>query len=396
MFEHVQAAPPDAILGLNEAFARDENSEKINLSVGVFKDGSGQTPILACVKAAEQSLVQTETSKNYLGIDGLPGFRQLVPSLLLGDDHVAIGEERIACLQTPGGTGGLRVAADLIATLLPNATMWCSQPTWPNHPKVFAAAGLRVQNYPYLDMSTNQLDIEAMLAKLETIPSGDVVCLHASCHNPSGVDPTPVQWQSLATLISNRGLIPVVDCAYQGFGNGLEEDVYGLRTHCEACPEVFVCNSFSKNFGMYSERIGGLTLVAGKSETAKALGSHAKACVRANYSNPPKHGAAVVAEILGSTELSQQWNSELSGMRDRIHHVREEFVTKMSQRVPDRDFSFIKEQKGMFSFSGLNPMQVDRLRNEFSIYIVGSGRINVAGITPTNIDRLCDSIATVL
>jgi aspartate/tyrosine/aromatic aminotransferase len=396
MFEHVQPAPPDAILGLNEAFMKDENPDKINLSVGVFKNDQGQTPILKCVKAAEQTLVETESTKNYLGIDGLPEFRQQVPALLLGENHAAVTQSRVACLQTPGGTGGLRVAADLVAALFPNSKIHCSQPTWPNHPKVFAAAGLQVETYPYLDATANQLDFDAMMAKLETLPAGDVVCLHASCHNPSGVDPTPEQWQAIANLLAQRDLLPLVDCAYQGFGTGLEEDVFGVRTLCTSCQEVLVCNSFSKNFGMYSERIGGLTIVAGQAEAAAAMGSQAKACVRANYSNPPKHGAAVVATVLGSSELYDQWTGELSEMRDRIHSIREQFVAKMSQLVPERDFSFIEQQKGMFSFSGLTPMQVDRLRNEYSIYIVGSGRINVAGITSANIDRLCQSIAAVL
>jgi aspartate/tyrosine/aromatic aminotransferase len=396
MFEHVQPAPPDAILGLNEAFMKDENPDKINLSVGVFKNDSGQTPILNCVKAAEQKLVETEATKNYLGIDGLPEFRLQVPPLLLGKKHAAIEESRVACLQTPGGTGGLRVAADLVATLFPSSKIWCSQPTWPNHPKVFAAAGLQVETYPYLDAAANQLDFDAMVAKLETIPAGDVVCLHASCHNPSGVDPTPEQWQTIASLMAQRGLLPLVDCAYQGFGVGLEEDVFGVRTLCESNQEVLISNSFSKNFGMYSERIGGLTIVAGQAEAAAAMSSQAKACIRANYSNPPKHGAAVVATVLGSEELYEQWTSELGEMRRRIHSVREQFVTQMSARVPESDFSFIAQQKGMFSFSGLTPMQVDRLRTEFSIYIVGSGRINVAGITSANIDRLCQSIAAVL
>ena len=397
MFEHLDTAPPDAILGLNESFRNDPNPDKINLSVGVYKDATGQTPVLNCVKAAEQRLVDQEASKSYLAIDGLPQFGQLARELLFGADHEIVTSGRSVSLQTPGGTGALRVAADFLRKKLPGATVWCSKPTWVNHPRVFEAADCQVENYEYIDAAGVGLDFEAMLNSLQEIPSGDVVVLHGCCHNPTGIDPTTEQWKLIGEVVRQRALLPLIDLAYQGFGESLEADVLGLREVCGDGTEAIVCSSFSKNFGLYSERVGALTLIADESPAAAAALSHAKVCVRTNYSNPPQHGAAVVSAILSDPDLRRQWEQELAVMRDRIHSMRTLFVAAMRDKSPEHDFSFIAAQRGMFSFSGLSPMQVDELRTKHSIYVVtAGGRINVAGITPDNVDRLATAIAAVL
>ena len=396
MFETVEAAPADAILGLTEAFKSDENPNKINLSVGVYKDASGQTPVLASVKEAERRILQTESSKGYLGMAGSPEFAALVQNLLLGEGHAAIPSGRVATTQTPGGTGALRVAGDLLHKTLPNATLWLSEPTWPNHPNIFTAAGVPLKTYPYFDAAGNCLDEAAMLAALAEVPAGDVVLLHACCHNPSGVDPTAEQWKKIAETLAARGVVPLVDFAYQGFGSGLAADRAGLDALVMACKELIVCNSFSKNFGLYNERIGGLTVIAETAGATSAVLSQIKACVRSNYSNPPAHGAAIVSTILSDADLASQWEGELAEMRERINLMRSKFVETLAAKGAQQDFSFIRDQRGMFSFSGLNRDQVARLRAENSIYIVGSGRINVAGMTDANMDALCEAIVGVL
>lgn len=394
MFETLTAAPPDSILGLTEAFNRDPNPRKINLSVGVYQDAEGRTPVLRCVKAAEQRLLDGEATKTYLGIDGLPDYRRHVKQLMFAD---TIDSERVAVVQTPGGTGGLRVAADFLADLMPAAKIWHSNPTWANHPAIFAAAGLAVETYPYLNQARTGLDFEAMLDALRTGPRpGDVILLHACCHNPTGVDPTADQWRQIAEVLQSRGLLPLVDFAYQGFGDGLSEDARGLHLLLERCDEMLVASSFSKNFGLYSERVGALSLVATSSEQATIGTSQLKRIVRTNYSNPPRHGGAIVATILEDSALTEIWHRELAEMRGRIADMRTAFVDTMRKYAPDRDFSFLLDQKGMFSFSGLNPMQVDRLKSEHGVYIVGSGRINVAGITRANLQPLCEAVASVL
>lgn len=396
MFETIEQAPPDAILGLNEAFQTDDREGKINLTAGVYKDETGATPILDCVKRGEQQLMADEGTKSYLGIDGLKSYRDYVPQLLFGEGHEIIESNRFATLQTPGGTGALRVAADLINAKLPQASIWVSKPTWANHNSVFSRAGLEVKSYAYLHSNGTSMDADAFLESLAQIPAGDAVCLHACCHNPTGVDPTPEQWEQVAKIVSERDLLPLIDCAYQGFGVGLEEDVQSIRILAQTGREMLICSSYSKNFGLYGERVGAMTLVAGDAEVAKRVLSQAKACIRANYSNPPKHGAAIVAQVLSSPELRKQWEEELAEMRSRIRKMRERFVELLASKAPDHDFSHIAKQNGMFSFSGLTPVQVDQLRNDFGIYIVGSGRINVAGITSANIEKLTSSIAAVL
>ncbi len=396
MLEQLEMAPPDAILGLTEAFRNDPNPKKINLSVGVYQDASGKTPLLDVVKGAERSLFETEQNKSYLPIDGLPEYGRCVRKLIFGAGHSVLDEDRAVTAQTPGGTGALRVAADFLRQKLDCRRIWCSRPTWANHPNVFRAAGLNVESYGYLDEAGTGLDFDAMLEALDKIPAGDSVCLHACCHNPTGVDPTVEQWQIIGDRLEARRIFPLVDFAYQGFGQGLEEDAAGLRTLIASCPELLICSSFSKNFGMYGERVGAVTLLAPSTEQSRIGQSHLKVCIRTNYSNPPKHGGAIVAAVLSDATLRPRWESELQAMRDRIQGMRRLFVETLQGLGVNRDFSFITRQRGMFSFSGLSPEQVDRLRAEYSIYIVRSGRINVAGMTPGNMDRIANAVAAVL
>ena len=318
-----------------------------------------------------------------------------VQELLFGSGHEAVASKRVVTAHTPGGTGGLRVAADFLRKAAPNATVWMSDPTWPNHPGIFQAAGLKVKTYPYFDAATNGLAFERMLAALEEMPAGDVLLVHGCCHNPTGIDPTPEQWSAIAALVERRSVLPLLDFAYQGFAEGLREDATGLTALCPPGRELLVASSFSKNFGLYNERVGALSIVAASSETAKTALSQVKTCVRVNYSNPPAHGAAIVSTILGDEKLRTQWDGEVKEMRDRINGMRKQFAQKLIARGYDRDPSFITRQRGMFSFSGLTPPQVEALRKDHAIYIVGSGRINVAGMTADNIDRLCDAIVAV-
>ncbi|HCK55188.1 MAG TPA: aromatic amino acid aminotransferase [Planctomycetaceae bacterium] len=396
MFQQLEAAPPDAILGLNEAFARDTTEGKINLTTGVYKDSTGTTPVLECVKEAERRLVETETSKGYLGIDGMKEFGDAARGLLFGTDHEINTSGRAATIQAPGGTGALRVAAEFLATGFPGARIWCSRPTWANHPNIFRAAGLEVAEYGYYDESTRGLDAEALFDSLSQIPAGDVVCLHACCHNPTGVDPSAEQWQQVGDLIAERGLLPLVDFAYQGFGNGLDDDAAGLRALARPGSRLLVASSFSKNFGLYRERVGALSVVTGSPETAAVVLSRLKRTIRCNYSNPPAHGAGIVTTILGDEQLRAGWVTELSEMRTRINDMRQALAHGLAEAAPGQDFSVITRQRGMFSFSGLTPEQVDRLKDEFGVYMVRNGRINVAGITNDNVARLCESIAAVV
>jgi aspartate aminotransferase/aromatic-amino-acid transaminase len=396
MFEHIQAAPADPILGLNDAYKKDPNPNKINLGVGVFKDEQGNTPILNAVKQAEKRLLAEETTKNYLSIEGAPAYRSAVQTLLFGHNHPIITKQLAQTAHTPGGTGALRVAAEFIKKHLPEATIWVSNPTWANHQSVFQSVGLEVGSYAYYDANAKSLDFEAMLASLSQVPEGDVVLFHGCCHNPTGIDPTPEQWYQLAKLCSKQGFLPLFDFAYQGFGQGLQEDAQGLRTFLEYVPEMLIASSFSKNFGLYNERVGALTILCETTEQADTAFTQIKRCIRTNYSNPPSHGSAVVAEILNDKALYTLWESELKAMRLRIHEMRSLFVNTLRAKGVNQDFSFISHQQGMFSFSGLTPEQVSQLRKEYGIYIVGSGRISVAGMTHDNMGPLCDGIAAVL
>ena len=396
MFEPIQPAPRDLILGLTESFREDPNPRKINLSVGVYQDERGQTPILESVRKASRLVLERQKTMSYLPIPGSPAYASAVQRLLFGSGHEVETSGRAATSHTPGGTGALRVAADLIHQQFPKATVWLTQPTWPNHPQVFAAAGVPTKSFPYFDAKTNDLAFEEALAAIGKMPAGDVILLHGACHNPTGIDPTPQQWQKLADAVYGRGLLPLLDFAYQGFAEGIEEDAVGLRAFLRPGAELIVCSSFSKNFGLYCERVGALTIVAADKKAADTVQSQVKVCIRSNYSNPPAYGAELVTTILGDAELRKLWEQEVAGMRNRINGIRELFVkTLEAKRVPG-DFSFITRQRGMFSFSGLTPEQVEALRTKYAIYIVGSGRINVAGITPDNVEPLCEAIAEVV
>ncbi|MEO0515155.1 MAG: amino acid aminotransferase [Planctomycetota bacterium] len=398
MFQTIQPAPPDSILGLTEAYRADPNPAKINLAVGVFKDAKGQTPVLTSVKAAEQRLVDAETTKSYMPISGSPAYGKLVQAMLFGENHDILTQQRARTAATPGGTGGLRVAADYLKQNHPDATVWLSDPTWANHHGIFNAAGIKTQTYAYLDPHTNTMDFDGVIAAIQRLPAGDVVLLHGCCHNPTGVDPTQTQWQTIAQTVAKRGVLPLVDFAYQGFGEGIEPDAAGLRAVAAACEELLVCSSFSKNFGLYRERVGAFTAVAADAATADAVFSQVKAVIRRNYSNPPAHGSEVVSIILTDEKLRVQWEAELAAMRDRIHEMRSAFKAGLDERglqLTPQGNGFVTQQNGMFTMSGLSKDQVAKLREEHAIYIVGSGRINVAGMTPTNLPVLCDAIAVV-
>ncbi len=396
MFQSVTLAPPDAILGLSEAFAKEPNPAKINLSIGVFTDETGKTPVLKTVKEAERRLLEGETSKSYLPIDGSPAYAQAVQAMMFGAGHEVITSRRATTSHTPGGTAALRVAADFIKRIFPKATVWLPEPTWPNHPQIFEAAGVAVRTLPYFDAPSNSLAFDTMLAALGQVASGDFVLLHGCCHNPSGIDPTPGQWRQIGAALKDRGATALIDFAYQGFGRGLSEDAEGLLALLQPEVEMLICSSFSKNFGLYKERVGALTAVSKDAETAARVQSQVKAVIRANYSNPPSHGGAIVSTILGDAALRAQWEAELAAMRDRINGMRKLFVATLKAKGVPRDFSFIERQLGMFSFSGLSKEQVQKLRDQYAIYMVGNGRINVAGMRPATMDRLCEAIGSVM
>ncbi|XOD70201.1 MAG: amino acid aminotransferase [Sodalis sp. (in: enterobacteria)] len=396
MFESISVAPADPILGLMDVFCFDKRPNKINLGIGVYKDESGKTPVLISVKKAELRILENETSKKYLSIDGIAAFAEGTQRLLLGADSAIIACARARSAQTPGGTGALRVAADFLAQNTTARCVWVSTPTWPNHKNIFSAARLEVCNYVYYDAIRHSLDFSAMKASLSKARSGDVVLFHGCCHNPTGIDPTEQQWWELANISARQGWLPLFDFSYQGFACSLEEDAVGLRIFCKMNQELIVCNSYSKNFGLYNERVGACTLIARDGVIADRAFSQMKAIIRANYSNPPAHGAAVVATIFSDKELRTMWEQELSDMRERIKRMRQLFVNTLLAKGARQDFSFINRQNGMFSFSGLNQEQVLKLRDKSGIYVVNSGRINVAGMTLNNMDSLCEAILLVL
>ncbi len=396
MFEHLAPIPPDPIMGLTEAYRRDPNPNKVNLGAGVYRDEQGRTPILSCVKEAERRILESEISKTYLPIDGLPGLEEVVQPLLFGESHPIIKERRAVTVQAPGGTGALRIAGDFLARVRPQATIWVSDPTWPNHPNIFGAAGLKVEKYPYFDKATLGVAFDAMLDAVSRIPAGDVLLLHGCCHNPTGADLTPEQWQQVAELAARRNILPLVDFAYQGFGDSLEQDATGVRILVDHCPEVLIASSFSKNFGLYNERAGALTIVSASAQIADTVRGYVKKAIRANFSTPPAHGAKIVHAVLTQPDLRRTWEEELAGMRQRIHAMRHLLAETLHEKGAPRDFSFIVKQRGMFSYTGLSPEQVDALRDRYSIYMVRSGRINVAGITQSNVDYVAGAIVEVL
>ncbi len=396
IFTQVEQAPADPILGLTDAFKADPRPNKVNLGVGIYKDATGATPILKSVKLAEQKLLENEKSKSYLGIDGVQAYNQAVQTLLFGATHKIVTESRAVTAQAPGGTGSLRVAAEFVVRNTQAKTIWISNPTWANHNNIFGSVGLEIKSYAYYDAANHDMDFDAMLTDLNQANVGDLVLLHGCCHNPTGIDLNPTQWQAIAQLCLDKQLVPLFDFAYQGFGRGVEEDAQGLRIVANVVPELIVANSFSKNFGLYNERIGAVTVIAEDRATAEKAFSQVKSTIRCNYSNPPAHGALIVSTILSDDELRQLWETELQQMRERIAQMRVLFVESLIAEGVTQDFSFISKQNGMFSFSGLNKAQVERLRDEFAVYIVGSGRISVAGMTPDNMPIICKAIAQVV
>ena len=387
MWNNIEAAPADAILGLTEAFKNDSRPEKINLGVGVYKDEAGTTPILKDVAQAEALLLASQKTKSYMPIAGEAAYGTEVQKMIFGEVC-----DRAATVHTPGGTGALRLAGELLRSFS-SKTIWVSNPTWANHNNIFKVAGLAIQSYPYYDATTKDLDCEGFFAALETIPAGDCVLLHACCHNPSGVDLSTDQWTTVADIAKKQGFSVLLDFAYQGFGESVDADRVGVEAMLASGVDFMVASSFSKNFGLYRERTGALTAVAATPREAATAMSHLKAMARVLYSNPPAHGGQIVTTILQSEELSTLWNDELDAMRNRIADMRTLFAQGLTERGVPMDCSFMTRQRGMFSFSGLNKDQVTFLKEEKAIYIVGSGRINVAGLTPSNMKGLCDAIA---
>ena len=394
MFENLQTLAPDPILGLMADFRADTNPRKVDLGVGIYKDADGNTPVLQSVKAAESYLLRKQASKAYVGPAGNSEFNALLQSLLLGASHPAVLSGRAVSVQMPGGCGALRAGAELIVRARPGATLWVSDPTWANHIPLLGSAGLRIVTYPYYSIEQSAIRFDAMMQALERAEPGDVILLHGCCHNPCGADLNPGQWGRLAEFLQRRSLLPFIDVAYQGFGEGLEEDAAGLRLLAQELPELLVASSCSKNFGLYRDRAGGLTAISATPAQATIIQTQVCNIVRSLWSMPPDHGAAVVATILGREDLRLQWQQELAEMRGRINVMRTQLVVGLASAGAG-DFGFIAGQRGMFSFLGLAPEQIARLREEFSIYMVDSSRINVAGISPGNSDYVCKAIASV-
>jgi aromatic-amino-acid transaminase len=396
LFGAVQLAPRDPILGITEAFNADANPRKVNLGVGVYCNDDGKVPLLECVKRAEREITDSAAPRVYLPIDGLPAYDKAVQQLLLGADSQVIALGRAVTIQALGGTGGLKVGADFLRKFSPAAKVSISDPSWENHRALFEAAGFAVGTYAYYDPSTHGLAFDAMRASLQTMDPGTIVVLHACCHNPTGVDPTPEQWDQILALVRARGLVPFLDLAYQGFGAGTDADATVVRKFAATAGPLFVSNSFSKSFSLYGERAGALTVVAADRDEAVRVLSQLKRVVRANYSNPPTFGGQIVALVLANPELREIWEVELGGMRERIREMRELLVKKLASRAPGQDFDFVRRQRGMFSYSGLSKTQVHRLRDEFSIYAIDTGRICVAALNSKNIEYVADAIASVL
>jgi aromatic-amino-acid transaminase len=394
-FAEVPLAPPDPILGITEAYLADPNPGKVNLGVGVYLDENGKVPILRCVAEAQRRWIEKEDSKGYLPIDGVKSFNRNVQALVLGPDSPAIREGRAVTVQCLGGTGALRVGAELLRRFLPGRTVWVSTPSWENHRALFEAAGHTVNPYPYYDPRSHDLDFAEMAGRLGQLPEHSIVVLHACCHNPSGVDPSREEWLKLRDVVQARGLIPFFDFAYQGLGDGLDEDAFAVRAFVEAGIPCLIANSFSKSFSLYRERVGGLTVVTASPDEAARVLSQLKRVTRASVSNPPSFGAQVAAMILDDPYLSDMWRDELRAMRLRIRRMRSLFVKTLQERGVEQDFSFIERQKGMFSFLGLPVEAVHRMRREFSIYAVDSSRVCVAAMNEANVGRVCDAVRAV-
>lgn len=395
-FAEVPLAPRDPILGLTEAFQADTRSTKVNLGVGVYTDESGKLPLLGAVREAERQRVEQMPARGYLPIDGLATYDRAVQSLLFGADSELIADGRVCTAQAIGGTGALRIGADLLKRFVPDAGVWISDPSWENHRALFESAGFTVNTYPYHDDQTDGVAFDAMKACLGTLPARSIIVLHACCHNPTGADLSPAQWREVVAICKGADLVPFLDMAYQGFADGIAEDGLAVRLFAESGLDFLVSSSFSKSFSLYGERVGALSVVCADKDESTRLVSQLKRVIRTNYSSPPTHGSAIVAAILTTPELRQQWETELGHMRDRIRTMRQHFVAKLAEHAPDHDFSFIAAQRGMFSYSGLSSAQVDRLRDEFGIYALSTGRICVAALNDRNIDYVVEAVAKVV
>lgn len=396
MFQSLQALPADPILGLMATYRADTNPKKIDLGIGVYKDGKGNTPVMTSVKKAEDILLNSQTTKSYVGPTGAADYNELVAELLLGESlKTSLGKRRVT-VQSPGGCGGLRLAAEFLKAANADATVWVSDPTWANHVPLLGTTGLKIESYPYYDYSTHSVRFEDMLACLGKVPAGDVVLLHGCCHNPCGADLSQQQWQAVRDVALAQGFTVFIDLAYQGLGDGLEEDVYGARLLAESLPELIIVTSCSKNFGLYRERTGAFTLICDSDKATAIATTQIAGAARAMYSMPPDHGAAIVQLILSNPALRSEWDAELTQMRDRINGLRAKLVKQIQAAGIDDDFSFIEKEKGMFSFLGVNVDQVQTLVNDYSIYLVNSSRINVAGVNDENAEYLAASLATVL
>lgn len=396
MFQSLQALPADPILGLMASYRADNNPRKIDLGIGVYKNEAGDTPVMTAVKKAEDMILKSQTTKSYVGPTGSADYNAIVAELLLGKSlNDSLGKRRVT-VQSPGGCGGLRLAAEFIKSANPDATVWVSNPTWANHVPLLGSAGLKIAEYPYYDYASHSVKFDEMMECLNKIGSGDVVLLHGCCHNPCGADLNQQQWQQVRDVALKQGFTVFIDLAYQGLGDGLEEDVYGTRLLAESLPELIVVSSCSKNFGLYRERTGAMTLICDSDAAASVATTQIAAAARAMYSMPPDHGAAIVQLILSNDALRTEWDTELTEMRDRINGLRAQFVKQIQSIGIDQDFSFIEREKGMFSFLGVNVDQVQKLVNDYSIYLVNSSRINVAGINDANIEYLANSLSAVL
>jgi aromatic-amino-acid transaminase len=396
MFKHVEPFAGDPILALVEVFAADPRPHKVNLSIGIYFDEAGRIPVLDSVKRAEKRVVDAGGAKPYLPIEGAANFRTAVQALLFGPSHEAVTSGRIATIQSVGSSGGLKVGADFIKRWFPHSEVWVSDPTWDNHRSMFEGAGIAVHSYPYYGGAGGGVRFAEMLETLDGLPAGSVVLLHACCHNPTGVDLTHAQWDELIPLLIKRGLIPYLDLAYQGFGDGIEEDAYAVRALAAAGASFFIANSFSKSMSVYGERCGALSIVCPDAKQAEHVLGQMKFTVRRNYSSPPIHGGQIVAHVLADAGLRPLWESELAAMRTRILAMRKSLHGVISAKVPGRDFDYFLTQRGMFSYTGLSAAQVDRLRDEFAVYLVRSGRICVAGLNSGNVERTAAAMAAVM
>ena len=396
MLDSLKQFPPDAILGIMALFRADEDPNKVDLSVGVYQDESGRTPVLECVKRAEGEVYSAEDTKTYVGIAGNPGFNRGIEALLFGAGHPALADGRVATVQAPGGSGAISVAGHLMRRAKPDVNVWLSDPSWPNHRQLLGLAGLALEQYPYYDRSAKRVDFEAMADAVSAMGRGDSVLIHGCCHNPCGADLSAGQWRALAELCERQGVVPFIDIAYQGLAEGLEDDAFGVRLMAERLPEVVVVASCSKNFGLYRERTGSVSVVSPDRGRSLTVASNLSNIARGIYSMPPDHGAAIVAQILGDAGLRAKWMKELEEMRVRLNGLRTLLAGKLAERGTPTDFSFVANERGMFSFLGIGREQVIRLREEFHVYLVESSRINVAGINRGNVDYVADAIAAVL